>query len=114
MAKGVLFHLAVFCLIAGAQPPNPATLRVDASLVLIPVHVTAISGTPVVGLKLEDFALYQDGVRQTITHFSQDDSPISAGVLLDISGSMRNKMRKAAAAATAFFQSANPGDEFFL
>src|SRR6185369_7635022 len=56
----------------------------------------------------------QDGVRQDITHFAQDDAPISAGVLLDTSGSMKNKMGRASAAAAAFFASASPEDEFFL
>ncbi|MEO8596672.1 MAG: VWA domain-containing protein [Candidatus Solibacter sp.] len=96
------------------QPASRPTLRVDSSLVLIPVHVTAASGSPVVGLKKEDFALFQDGVPQTITHFTQDDAAVSAGVLLDISGSMKNKLGRASAAAEAFFQSASPQDEFFL
>jgi Ca-activated chloride channel family protein len=89
-------------------------MRVDSSLVLVPVHVTAASGASVTGLKKEDFVVFEDGVPQPITHFSQDDAPVSAGVLLDVSGSMKNKMAKASAAATAFFQCANPEDEFFL
>jgi Ca-activated chloride channel homolog len=93
---------------------NQAILRVDSSLVLIPVHVTTESGASVTGMRKEDFELFEDGVRQDITHFAQDDAPISAGVLLDISGSMKNKMAKAAEAATEFFKFANPQDEFFL
>jgi len=89
-------------------------LRVDSSLVLIPVRVTTAGGASVTGLNKDDFVLFEDGVRQTITHFSQDDAPISAGVLLDVSGSMRNKMQKASQAATEFFKFANPEDEFFL
>jgi VWFA-related protein len=89
-------------------------VRVDSSLVLIPVHVTTPSGASVTGLKKEDFVLFEDGVRQTITHFAQDDAPISAGLLLDTSGSMKNKIAKAAEAATEFFKFANPQDEFFL
>jgi VWFA-related protein len=89
-------------------------VRVDSSLVLIPVHVTTAGGTTVIGLKKEDFVLFQDGVQQTITHFAQDDAPVSAGVLLDVSGSMKNKMSKASEAATEFFKFANPADEFFL
>ena len=58
-------------------------VRVDSSLLLIPVHVTTSGGASVTGLKKEDFELFEDGVRQTITHFSQDDAPVSAGVLLD-------------------------------
>lgn len=89
-------------------------LHVNSSLVLIPVHVTAASGATVTGLKKEDFLLFEDGVPQSITHFGQDDAPISAGILLDISGSMRNKLLTASEAATSFFRFANPEDEFFL
>ena len=99
-----------------APPKISATpvVRVDSSLVLIPVHVTTAGGASVTDLKKEDFELFEDGVKQTITHFAQDDAPVSAGVLLDVSGSMRNKMSKASEAATEFFKFANPEDEFFL
>jgi VWFA-related protein len=97
-------------LAAGTQP----TLRVNASLVLIPVHVTTANGATVTNLRKEDFVLSEDGIRQTITHFAKDDAPVSAGVLLDISGSMKNKMGKASEAAEEFFKFANPEDEFFL
>jgi VWFA-related protein len=96
------------------KPVETPILRVDSSLVLIPVHVTTEAGSSVAGLKKDDFALFEDGVQQTITHFAQDDAPVSVGVLLDISGSMKNKMAKASEAATEFFRFANPEDEFFL
>jgi len=89
-------------------------VRVDSSLVLIPVHVTTAAGASVTSLRKEDFELFEDGVKQTITHFAQDDAPLSAGVLLDVSGSMRNKMAKASEAASEFFKFANAEDEFFL
>jgi VWFA-related protein len=98
---------------ASAASTQP-TLQVNASLVLIPVHVTTANGATVTDLKKEDFVLSDDGVRQTITHFAKDDAPVSAGVLLDISGSMTNKMGKASEAASEFFKFANPEDEFFL
>jgi VWFA-related protein len=93
---------------------SPALMRIDSALVLIPVHVTAASGASVTDLKKEDFALFEDGVPQTITHFAKDDAPISAGLLLDVSGSMKEKMAKASEAAAEIFQFANPEDEFFL
>jgi Ca-activated chloride channel homolog len=99
---------------ATTQDAQQTVLRVNSSLVLIPVHVTTVSGSPVTNLKNENFALFEDGVRQTITHFSQDDAPVSVGVLLDTSGSMENKMVRVSAAATEFFRFANPEDEFFL
>ena len=89
-------------------------VRVNSSLVLIPVHVTTAGGVSVTNLHMEDFQIFEDGVKQTITHFAQEDAPISAGVLLDVSGSMRNKMKKASEAASQFFRYANPEDEFFL
>jgi Ca-activated chloride channel family protein len=53
-------------------------------------------------------------VQQTITHFSQDDAPVSVGLLFDMSGSMKNKMAKVCDAATEIFNFAHPDDEFFL
>jgi VWFA-related protein len=100
---------------APAAEPAPATMvRVSSSLVLIPVHVTTLSGSPVTNLKKENFALFEDGVPQTITQFAQDDAPVSVGVLLDTSSSMKNKMPRVSAAASEFFRFANPEDEFFL
>lgn len=93
--------------------PEPL-LRVDSSLVLIPARVTTATGAPITNLQRENFALSEDGVPQNITQFAREDAPVSVGVLLDISGSMKNKMQKVAAAAAEFFKSANPEDEFFL
>jgi VWFA-related protein len=89
-------------------------IRVDASLVLIPVHVTTADGASVTNLPKESFRLFEDNVEQKITYFAKDDAPISLGLLLDTSGSMRNKMRRSTEAAATFFQTANPEDEFCL
>lgn len=92
----------------------PGAIRVDSSLVLIPVHVTNAMGTIVANLAKSDFEITDDSVPQTITHFSMDDAPASIGLVYDCSGSMRDKMHQSAAAAEAFFRTANPEDEFFL
>jgi VWFA-related protein len=96
------------------EAPTPVDLRVDVPLVQIPVHVTTPLGASVTNLKPEDFRIFEDGVEQKITHFSSEDAPISIGMLVDTSGSMRNKIRKASDAAAAFFKTANADDEFFL
>src|SRR5205823_3106575 len=94
---------------------NPAAdLHVDVPLVLIPVQVSNALGAPVSGLRKEDFRVIDDDVEQRIAHFSKEDTPLSIGLLVDASGSMRNKMRKAIAAVTTFFKTVSPGDEFFL
>ncbi len=91
-----------------------ADVRVDASLVMIPVRVTTDLGTSVTNLGRKDFHLFEDSVEQTITTFAKDDAPLSVGIIFDSSGSMRNKMKKSLEAISAFFRNANPDDEFFL
>ena len=91
-----------------------AVLRIDSSLVLIPVHVTTPNGTSVTTLTKENFTISEDNVEQKITHFAMDDAPVSIGLLFDSSGSMHNKLRKSSEAAAAFFKTSNPEDEFFL
>jgi len=65
-------------------------------------------------LKRQDFRIYEDGAEQEISYFAKDDAPVSIGLLLDSSGSMRNKKQKSSEAAAAFFRTANSEDEFFL
>jgi Ca-activated chloride channel homolog len=93
--------------------PEP-TLRIDTSLVLIPTQVTTREGSPIMDLKPKDFRIYEDGAEQQIAYFAKDDAPVSIGLLLDSSGSMRNKKQKSSEAAAAFFKTANVEDEFFL
>lgn len=90
------------------------SIRVDSALVQIPVHVTNEFGATVDGLGKGDFQLWEDGVLQDISHFSMEDAPASIGLVYDTSGSMHDKIGQAAAAAEAFFHTANPEDEFFL
>jgi len=93
---------------------SPAHLRVDMSLVLVPVHVTTPLGVSVTDLTKTNFQVYEDNVEQTITHFSKDDAPLSIGLVFDASASMRSKIHKSSEAAAAFFKTANAEDEFFL
>ncbi len=89
-------------------------LRVDTNLVLVPVSVCDPGNHPVTGLEKEHFKLFDDKVEQTVTHFAMDDEPVAVGIVLDTSGSMGNKLRRARQAAAAFFRTANAEDEFFL
>lgn len=101
-------------LFAQGQEPVRPTLRADSSVVLIPTHVTTIGGRPITDLRKKNFQVLEDNIEQPITYFAQDDAPVSVGLLLDISSSMGPRMRQAAEAAAAFFQTSNPLDEFFL
>lgn len=90
-----------------------ANIRVDAALVLIPVHATTADGASVTSLSKENFRLFEDDVEQKITYFAKDDAPISLGLLLDTSGSMHNKIRRSSEAATTFCRNSNPETSSF-
>jgi Ca-activated chloride channel family protein len=71
-----------------SQEGAVATFRARADLVLIPVTVTDKLNRFVLGLQEADFHLFEDGVEQTVKHFSGEDAPLSIGILFDESGSM--------------------------
>jgi VWFA-related protein len=97
-----------------SRADQPAVLRTDSSLVVIPTWVTTAGGASVTNLSRENFRLADDNAEQQIAYFVKDDAPLSIGLLFDASGSMRNKMEKASEAVSAFFKTANTEDEFFL
>ena len=89
-------------------------LRVDVDLVLVPVSVTDALNHPIVGLKQQNFAIFDHDEEQQIRYFSADDSPISVGLILDLSKSMTNKVDAEREAVAQFFQNANPQDDYFV
>src|SRR5580658_4577723 len=89
-------------------------IRVDTTLVLIPVSVTDPMSRFVTGLDKENFKLSEDKVDQEITQFSSEDAPLSVGIVFDTSGSMGAKLQRSRQAVTQFMKTANPQDEFFL
>ncbi len=97
-----------------SEPAPKASIRVDSTLVLIPVTVTDPMNRFVTGLDKENFKVFEDKQEQRVTQFSSEDAPLSIGVLFDISGSMGRKLEKARQAVAQFFKTANPEDEFFL
>jgi Ca-activated chloride channel family protein len=65
-------------------------------------------------LQRHDFRLYEQGVLQQIVSFGQEDTPISAVVVFDASGSMAHSVPLAAQAFREFLRTSNPADEFAL
>src|SRR5260370_14323017 len=96
------------------EPRARSNIRVDSTLVLIPVTVTDPLNRFVTGLEKENFKLLEDKLPQEITKFSSEDAPLSVGVVFDCSGSMGHKLDKSRQAVAQFFKLANPEDEFFL
>jgi len=114
----VLLPYRCFCQeTAGAKSGEPETalnLRVDTTLVQIPVEVTDSLNRFVLGLQKEDFHLLEDNVEQSIAHFSGEDAPLSVGLVFDESGSMDYKLRTSQTAVAQFLKTMNAGDEAFL
>jgi Ca-activated chloride channel family protein len=99
---------------ANAENGPRANIRVDTTLVPIPVAVTDPLSRFVTGLGKGNFRLYEDKVEQEITHVSSEDVPLSIGIVFDTSGSMGAKLSRSREAVAQFLRTANPEDEFFL
>jgi len=99
--------------LAGERGPR---LRVEVDLVLVQVTVTDPYNRLVTGLDKEHFEVSEDRAAQQILYFSNEDAPLSLGLVFDVSGSMESsgKMERATKAAVQFLETANPQDEFFL
>src|ERR1700733_992953 len=93
---------------------DPTAFRADSTLVLVPVSVTDPSSRYVLGLAKEDFTLFEDGVEQKVSHFSNEDAPLSIGLLVDTSGSMGAKLDTSRRATAEFLKTLNKADEAFL
>ena len=89
-------------------------IRADVNLVLVPTVVTDRKGATVTGLSRDNFTVLEDRVPQSIVSLSNQDTPCSIGIVLDLSGSMRTKLQAATDALRAFLETANPEDEIFL
>jgi Ca-activated chloride channel homolog len=116
--------VCVFSVALAAQdkPPQPQkgqndkdfSLKVETVEVNLPVSVLDKDGRPVDGLKQENFQVFEDKVQQTIKTFKHEDIPLSLGLVIDNSGSMRNKRERVNSAALAFVRESNPDDETFI
>jgi Ca-activated chloride channel family protein len=111
MAAAALLLASIVAVVMTAQD----TVRVDVRLVNIYATVIDSSGRYVQGLKANDFILEEDGRRQALSHFDHNqDTPVSVGIVLDTSGSMRLKLDTAVDAIDRFVRSIHPDDDIFL
>jgi len=84
-----------------------------SDLVVLSANVLDKDGGFVEGLEGDRFAIYDDGRRQPIHLFSREDTPVSVGIIIDSSASMRSKIGEVVAATLAFAKSSHPEDELF-
>ncbi|MGH9715612.1 MAG: VWA domain-containing protein [Candidatus Acidiferrales bacterium] len=96
-------------------PPHRGTsLKSTVDLVALHVTVTDKKGDLITTLHKKNFEVYEDKVRQDISLFSRADIPVTAGLVIDNSGSMREKRAQVNAAAMTFVKTSNPQDEMFV
>lgn len=102
------------------QPPPPgqqgpgASIKVDVNLVVLHTTVLDDRGKFVDGLKQENFRVMEDKSEQKLSVFKREDVPVSMGLVIDNSGSMRDKRPRVNEAALTLVQTSNPNDEAFV
>jgi len=121
-----LFASATFAQIPVPSSPPPPTgqdpnagkqgssIKVDVNLVVL--HTTVLDDRQrfADGLKSENFRVFEDKVEQKLSVFKREDVPVSMGLVIDNSGSMRDKRPRVNEAALTLVQASNPQDEAFV
>jgi Ca-activated chloride channel family protein len=107
----------------GAQPAAPQPppgkkdeykINVDVNLVVLHATVLDRRGRPIEDLGRDSFRVYEDGVAQKLSVFSHADIPVTMGIVIDDSGSMREKRPGVNAAALTFVKTSNVQDQVFV
>ena len=122
----LLSSFSILCLLGSAwfvraqnaPPESPSsgdpTFSVGTRLVVLPVSVLDKGGKLVTDLQQRSFKVFENGVEQPIKIFRREDVPISLGIIIDNSGSMREKRQKVEAASLDLVRASNPQDEVFI
>ena len=105
-----------------AQPTAPdqnitkqgSTIKIDVGLVVLHTTVLDDRGKFADGLKADNFRVYEDKVEQKLSTFKREDVPVSMGLVIDNSGSMRDKRPRVNEAAITLVEASNPQDEAFV
>ena len=112
--------LAAFATPALAQqpppppPPRGAQIRRNVDMVVLPVSVVDKQGKFVGSLKEQNFRVFEDKVQQSLALFEREDIPVTLGLVIDNSGSMRDKRPRVNEAALTMVESSNHDDQVFV
>lgn len=98
----------------GQEVDEDDVVKVDTSLVNLNVRVIDRANRPVNDVRQEEFKIFEDGVPQEIFSFTRAEVPISYGIVVDNSGSMKNQLDKVIDATRTIIEQNKPGDETFL
>jgi Ca-activated chloride channel family protein len=117
LALAAGLSLAVGAVLALSPPVSQDDIPVftaDTRLVVVHASILDRNGKLITDLPESAFKVQENGVDQTIKIFRREDIPVSMGIVIDNSGSMRDKSAKVAAAALALVRASNPRDEVFI
>jgi VWFA-related protein len=111
----MLRHISVvFAAVAASVLAQEAVFRSDTRLVVLHATVVDKNGHLVTNLPQSAFQVYEDNVQQQVKLFRREDIPVSLGLIIDNSGSMRDKRQKVESAALTLVKASNPHDEMFV
>jgi len=120
LVLAVLFFVLSGFAVAQVGPPSNGRdqedfrISVEVDLVVLQATVRDREGHTVMELQRDDFTVFEDGKPQPIRLFRHEDTPVTVGLVVDHSSSMREKLADVTAAAQAFVQSSNPNDRMFV
>jgi Ca-activated chloride channel homolog len=97
-----------------SQEPSGEVIKIDTELVQLDVTVIDQNNNPVFSLNKDDFTVYEDRVKQAINSLSREEVPISFGIVVDTSGSMRPKLQTVSDAARDLIKEMRADDEAFI
>ena len=106
--------------VAFAQQPQPvipdenAIFKSDTNLIVLHASVVDKSGKLLTNVPRTAFHVFENNAEQTIKDFKREDVPVSLGIIIANSGSMRDKRQRVAAASLALVKASNPADEVFI
>ncbi len=95
-------------------PPEQGRIKSNVDLVVLHTSVLDARGHVVTDLPKDSFRVFENKVEQELSIFKREDIPVTVGLVIDNSGSMREKREKVNAAALTFVKTSNPRDEVFV
>ena len=117
LRSNVFLMVAVAAMLAAqALPAQDETPNFTLDTKLVPLHVSVLdkNGKLITNLPQSAFKVFENNVEQPLKIFNREDVPVSMGIIIDNSGSMREKRPKVAAAALELIKESNPQDEVFI
>src|SRR2546426_2660452 len=93
-----------------AEPQDPSTIKIETSLVTVPVIASDRNDVYIPDLRQDEFIIYEDGVKQEIVFFAAVKEPFHVVLMLDTSASTQEKLGQIQRAATAFVAQLQPAD----